>query len=155
MARKDIFGRRQQEVGGVITSDNLKGVLSVGNESWVGVLIQNFSASYQQQDAPFYELGSNNVYRMVGRPEGVMTIGRIAGFNVGTIPLEDALLDVCNRSGTMTLSAQYGECEGVTGGFNLTIGGLRGNAYQIAANAQQLITTENLRFSFSYLARGL
>lgn len=152
MASTDIFNRRQAETGGVITSDNVRGVLSSGTSSWVGVLIQNFSATYAQQNRPLYELGSNRVYRVVGRPEGQMQIGRIRGFE-NNLAVEEALFDVCNTSGTMVIQANSGTCQGQTGGFKLAFGGLSVVSYGISTDANSLLVMENVALTFNYLAR--
>lgn len=150
---KDIFGRRVEVGENIITADTVKGVLSAGGTAWVGLLIQNFQASYQQQNSPLYELGSNKTYRLLGRPEGVMTIGRILGVNSG-LPIDEALFDVCQAGGSMTITARSGQCNGVGGSFTLTFGGLRASAYSVAADAGRLLVTENIQLSFNYLSRG-
>ena len=153
MAAKDIFGRRIENGENVITSDSVKGVLSAGTGSWVGVLIQNFQASYQTQNSPLYELGSNRTYRVMGRPEGVMNIGRILGVN-SDLPVEEALFDVCQAGGSMTITARQGTCNGRQGSFTLTFGGLRASVYSVQADAQRLLVSENIQLSFNYLARA-
>ena len=151
---KDIFGRQVDVGESIITSDVVKGVLSAGGTAWVGLLIQNFQATYQQQNSPIYELGSNKTYRLLGRPEGSMTIGRILGVN-SAMPIDEALFDVCQAGGSMTITARSGSCNGQdVSGFTLTFGGLRASAYSVSADAGRLLVTENVQLSFNYLARG-
>lgn len=154
MAQKDIFGRQIDIGENIITADGLKGVMSAGGDAWVGLLIQNFSATYQQQNSPLYELGSNKTYRLLGRPEGQMQIGKILGVNAN-LPIEEALFDVCQAGGTMTVTARNGMCNGKTGGFTLTFGGLRASAYNISADAQRLLVSENITLTFNYLSRTI
>lgn len=150
---KDIFGRRVEIGDNIITSDTVKGVLSAGGTAWVGLLIQNFQATYQQQNSPLYELGSNKTYRLLGRPEGVLTIGRILGVN-SALPVDEALFDVCQAGGSMTVTARSGTCNGVGGSFTLTFGGLRASSYSVAADSGRLLVSENIQLSFNYLSRG-
>ena len=152
MASTDIFNRRQADTGGVITSDSIRGVLSSGTNSWVGVLIQSFTATYTQQNRPLYELGSNRVYRVVGRPEGQMQIGRIRGYS-DNLAVEEALFDVCNTSGTLVIQANSGTCNGESGGFKLVFGGLSVVSYSLQTDANSLLVMENLSLTFNYLAR--
>ena len=155
MANKDIFGRRVEIGENIITSDVVKGVLSAGGTAWVGLLIQNFQASYQQQNQPIYELGSNKTYRLLGRPEGTMSIGRIMGVN-SSLPVDEALFDVCQAGGSMTVTARTGQCNGEAfKGFTLTFGGLRASSYQMSADAGRLLVTENIQLSFNYLSRSV
>lgn len=150
---KDIFGQRVEIGGNIITSDSIKGVLSAGGTAWVGVLIQNFSASYQMQNSPVYELGSSRVYRRMGRPEGTMQIARILGINTA-LPVEEALFDVCQSGGTLTINAELGQCEGRSGGLVLTFGGLRASGYTFGADAQSLMSNESISLTFNYLSRA-
>ena len=155
MANKDIFGRRIDIGENIITSDVVKGVLSAGGTAWVGLLIQTFQATYQQQNSPIYELGSNKTYRLLGRPEGVMTIGRILGVN-SALPIDEALFDVCQAGGSMTITARSGTCNGEdVGNFTLTFGGLRASSYSVGADAGRLLVTENVQLSFNYLSRAV
>lgn len=154
MASKDIFGRQVENGENIITSDTVKGVLSAGGGSWVGILIQNFTAQYAMQNSPLYELGSNRVYRLLGRPEGSMTIGKILGVN-SQLPIEEALFDVCQAGGSMTITARSGMCNGQSGSFTLTFGGLRASAYAVSADASRLLVTENIQLSFNYLSRSM
>lgn len=154
MALRDIYNRQQSEVGGVITSDNIKGILSAGGEAWVGVLIQTLSAQYQQQNRPVYELGSNKIYRVFGRPEGTLQISRIVGVNP-QLPVEQALFDVCKAGGTLTIRTNQTTCIDGAGspGLTLVFGGLYVGMYAFSADANSLLSTENLQLSFNYLAK--
>ena len=151
---KDIFGRQIDASDTIITSDSVKGVMSAGGDSWVGLLIQQFRAEYSQKNTPQYELGSNRTYRILGRPEGSMTIGRILGLNAA-LPIEEALFDVCQAGGTMTVAARQGACNGKVGSFNLTFGGLRASGYSVQADSSNLMVTEGIQLSFNYLARSI
>ena len=155
MPQKDIFNRTQSEVGGVITSDNIKGILSAGGDAWVGVLIQSLSAQYAQQNRPLYELGSNRIYRVFGRPEGTLQISRIVGVN-SQLPIEEALFDACRAGGSLTVRTNASTCiNGKTGqgGLTLVFGGLYVSTYAFSADANSLLSTENLSLSFNYLSR--
>lgn len=149
---KDIFGNIVEPGSQVITSDFVKGVLSVGGDTWVGILIQNFSVTYSQQSQPIYELGSGRKYRVKGRPEGQMTIGRIIGLN-NALPVEEALFDTCSSGGSMTIHASNGKCNNTRGSFTLVLGGINPVGYQFQSTAGQLISSENLSFTIDYLAR--
>lgn len=152
---RDIFGRRQQEVGAVLAADSLKGVLSIGDDAWIGALVQNIAIQYQAPTQIFHELGSNKSYRLVMRAQGALSIGRILGVNT-ELPIEEALFDVCNRNGTLTLAGDFTDCSGgITSNFKLTLGGLLASGYNFNVNAQNMLANEGLNFTFNFLGRGI
>jgi hypothetical protein len=158
MSQRDIFNRQQQEAGGVLTSDSLRAVISSGGQSWVGALIQNFSASYAKPSQPIYELGSNRVYMLDGRPMGQMSIGRIVGLS-HELPVEQALFDACSTGGTLTIRADHGNCDGNPIDPNgkpviWTFKGLRANSYAIASSTQGMLVSEEIGLTFTMLVRS-
>jgi len=152
---KDIFGNRVEIGEDIITATNVRAVLSAGADAWVGVLIQSFSAQYQIPDSAVYELGSTKTYRRTGRAEGVMSIQRIVGIN-SALPVEQALFDVCQVGGTLSILAESPDCaEGTTtrGGVLLTFGGLKANGYNFSADAMSQMVNEGINLRFVYLSR--
>lgn len=152
---KDIFGNRVEIGEDIITATNVRAVLSAGSDAWIGALIQNLSATYSLPDAPVFELGSTRTYRRTGRAEGQMTIQRILGIN-SALPIEDALMDVCQVGGTLTIVAESPDCgedTTSTGGIMLVFGGLKANGYSFGADAPSQMANEGLQLRFTYLSR--
>lgn len=150
----DIFKRNQTAVGGVFTTDNALVTVSGGGSSWVNALVQQFSSQYSQNFSEIYELGSNNSYRVLGRPQGRMQIGSIIGLS-GSSTVEEALYDACNTGGTMTVQAQASICgNGVSpGGITLIYGGLFVIDFGVQMDAQSMMIRQNITLAFTYFDR--
>jgi len=153
---RDIFGNRVEIGEDIITATNVRAVLSAGAGAWVGLLIQTLQASYQMPDSAVYELGSSRTYRRSGRAEGQMTIQKIVGLNSG-LPVEQALFDVCQVGGTMSIVAEAADCQDPaspqSGGLLLTFGGLKANGYSFSADAMSQMVNEGITLRFTYLSR--
>lgn len=144
----DIFNRNQQAVGGVFTSDRAVATLASGSGSWVSALVQSVQADYAQEVSEFYELGSNLVYRVLGRPKGRMTIGRIIG-KAGSTSVEKALFDACSGGGNMTIQANSNLCASQGGAITMVFSGLFVQSYGIAINVNDLLIRENVQLVFT------
>jgi len=114
----DIFGyTRNPKPAGVfsISKSLVKFGAAGGNANpanLIGALIQSWNVSYQNNVTEIFELGSDNIYWIKGRPTGAGNIGRIIGLsNVKLFP--DEAYDACNGGVTMEIAAQPGACPGV------------------------------------------
>lgn len=149
----DLYNRNQQTVGGVFTTDNAVVTVSGGSGSWVNALVQQFSSQYSQNFSEIFELGSNNLYRVVGRPQGRMQIGSIIGLS-GNVTVEDALYDACNTGGAMTVQATASVCGGSNaGGITMVYGGLFVVDYGVQMDAQSMMIRQNISLAFTYFDR--
>ena len=150
----DIYHRNQQTVGGVFTSDRAVATIAAGNagNSWVAALVQNVQASYGQDYRELFELGSNNIYRTLGRPRGRMAIRRIIG-NQGTSSVEEALYDACNTGGTMTIRAQASSCAAQGGSIVMEFYGLFVINYGISIAVEDQMINENVELAFTSFNR--
>lgn len=151
----DLYHRNQQTVGGVFTSDRAVATLAAGGQTWVAALVQSVQASYNQQFSEFYEIGSNLVYRALGRPQGRMTIGRIIG-KAGTGGIDEVFFDACNNSGgTMIIRAQSTECTAQGGSITMTFKGMFVVEYGVAIESQTSMLRENVTLAFTSFNRTL
>jgi hypothetical protein len=148
----DVFHRNQQTTGGVFSTDRAVAAISSGGGSWIAALVQNVNAEYSQDFSELYELGSNNVYRVMGRPKGRMTIGRIVG-QAGTSSVEEVLFDACNVGGTMTIKATPSLCGAQPGSVTMIFGGLFVISYGIQISVQSQLITENIVLAFNFFQR--
>lgn len=148
----DVFHRNQQTTGGVFSTDRAVAAISAGSGSWIAALVQNVSAEYSQDFSELYELGSNQVYRVMGRPKGRMTIGRIVGQS-GTSAVEDVLFDACQTGGTMTIQATPSLCGAQPGGVTMIFNGLFVISYGIQISVQSQLITENIVLAYNYFQR--
>ena len=148
----DIYNRNQQAVGGVFTADKAVCTIAAGSGSWVSALVQNVNAEYNQDYSELYELGSNLVYRVLGRPKGRMTIQRIIG-KAGTSSVEDALYDACQTGGTMTIQAAANTCDSQGGNVTLVFSGIFVVSYGIQIAVQDHLIRENVVLAFTSFNR--
>lgn len=111
----DIFGyKRNAKPAGVFSSEDSK--LTIGGKDMASTayLVQNWSINYTQNVEELFEVGSNRLYWMKGRPVGQGGIGRVLGTNgadtaeAGIFP-KDAF-DLCSGGATMVISAIGGHC---------------------------------------------
>ncbi len=144
----DIYNRNQQAVGGVFTTDKAVATIASGAGSWVAALVQNVQADYSQDFQEFYELGSNLVYRVLGRPKGRMTIGRIIG-KAGSSSVEDTLFDACSGGGNMTIQANSNLCSTQGGSITMVFSGLFVQSYGVSINVNDLLIRENITLAFT------
>lgn len=144
----DIFKRNQQSVGGVFTTDRAVATIASGGGSWVAALVQAVNADYNQDFTELYELGSNLVYRVLGRPKGRMTIQRIVG-KPGGVAVEDALYDACNTGGTMTIRADASLCGAQGGGITMIFNGLFVISYGVQIAVGDQLIRENITLAFT------
>lgn len=148
----DLFHRNQQAVGGIFTSDRAVATIASGGGSWVAALVQNVQADYTQEFQEFYELGSNLVYRVLGRPRGRMSIQRIIG-KAGTAAIEDTLFDACNTGGTMTIQARANLCNSQGGSITMVFNGLFVVSYGVVVAVQDQLIRENIQLAFTSFNR--
>lgn len=148
----DIFNRQQQTTGGVFSTDRAVAAISSGSGSWIAALVQNLSAEYTQDFTELYELGSSNVYRVMGRPKGRMTIGRVIG-QAGTSSVESVLFDACNVGGTMTIKATPSLCGAQPGSITMVFGGLFVISYGIQISVQSQLITENIALAYNFFQK--
>lgn len=116
----DIFGyKRNPKPRGVFSSEN--SLLTFGGEggaggSAAGYLVQQWNVSYQQDVQEIFEIGSNNLYWVKGRPVGTASFGRILGSSKRVDTDNDGLLpssayDICNGGAQIRITAIGGHCD--------------------------------------------
>jgi hypothetical protein len=146
----DVFGREQVPVGGVFISEKALMTISGAGSLGTGALVQNVNASYQQQFSMLFELGSNTVYPVMGRPQGTLTIGRI----VGSGEFGGAMFDVCSGGATVEFSATQGACNGLEGSqVAATLHGVFATTYGIEMSTQDLMVKENVVGTFVSMSK--
>jgi hypothetical protein len=148
----DIFGRNQYSVGGVFTAESAIVTASAGGSSWEGALVQNFSANYSQAYNPLYEIGSNKVYRVLGRPQGQITIGSIVALNSsGGVDL--SLFNACSSGGEMTVSMAPGLCNNGGTGLSMSFSGVFVVSYGVTLNANDMLIQQNVQLAFTSMSK--
>lgn len=144
MAGQDIFGyRRNPKPAGAFSTEDSE--LTFGGvedptqevrDAALGLLVQNWNISYQQQVQEVFELGSNRLYWTKGRPTGTGRLTRAVGFQPASVNSDgqnggqsrmfpDEAFDICKGGAMFKLSAKSGNCDYVEGeqmDFNKTYG---------------------------------
>ena len=133
---------------------------SKGKESdFGGFLAQQINASVATSDRTVYEVGSNNYYRIQGRPSGSGTISHLVGPNTknawtslsdwtGCTPATLKIEVKPNKSACPENKAVGGQTPiFFTGGFL--------NSVQIGATAGEIMVTSNLSFTFMDLCDAI
>ena len=147
----DVFSRETTPVGGVFISEKALMTLSGAGDLGVGALVQNVNASYQQQFSMLFELGSNTIYPIMGRPQGTLTIGRV----VGSGGFSDEFFDACNGGSTVQFSATQGACNGLEGSkVATTLSGVFVTQYGIDLSTQDLMVRESVQAVFTSMTKG-
>jgi len=147
----DIYNREPSPVGGVFQAEKAIMTISGAGELGVGALVQNVTASYQQQFTPFFELGSNKLYQLMGRPIGTLSIGRI----VGSGEFAEAMFDACKGGVTVSFSGGSGFCAGADNSkFNRTLTGVFVTNYTFTMSTQELMIRENIEATFASMSKG-
>lgn len=163
---QDIFGRRQLEYGGTFAADaasiNFSFTGAAGNGagnqvSWLGLLVQQLSVSYQQMLTRAYEIGSQKVYFIVGRPRGNFQMQRL----IGPSPLVAAFYykfgnACCAASNVLNIDAQP-NCNPDISSTNARVryqfDGVVLTALQISVQAEGMVISEAL--SGEYVSASL
>lgn len=125
------------------------------NAAATGYLVQNWSASYQQQVQEVFELGSNALYWSRGRPQGAAGLGRVVGLKgpskAGvTIPAE--AYDACNGGASMSITASgAASCGKNTAHESVTLSltGVLVVSQGYDANVQDTMLKENIQLRFA------
>lgn len=144
----DIFHRQQQTVGGVFNTDKAIMTIAAGGSTGVAALVQNVQAEYNQDFTELYSLGDSNVYRVLGRPKGRMTIGRIVAVQ-STDAIGDALFNACVTNSVMTIGANASGCAGISGSVQMNFHGIFVISYGISIAVNDMLIRENVVLAFN------
>lgn len=105
----EIFSREPQQLAGSFTTDSA--ALSLGSGFGVGLITQNIGLQYQQRINRLYELGTRNVYYVVGYAEGSLSMARIVGPTVAVSAFYKKYGDACKANeNTARITASSAFC---------------------------------------------
>lgn len=99
-------------------------------------ICQNITASVQIGLNTYYEIGSSNAYRVMGRPQGTGSISNIMGPTRETVNNLAKLCDICNPHNLNVKFINKAPCKNQTGG-GLIFKDCICNQVQITAEAAQ------------------
>ncbi len=82
----DVFNRPENPFGGAFSADGAKIVFAtgggapiVGTSGGVGLLTQSLQSGLQQQITRLYEIGTEDLFYVRGRSQGMLSMGRVLG----------------------------------------------------------------------------
>jgi hypothetical protein len=178
----DIFGYRRnpKPAGAFSTEDsvlNFGGVQSPNDPppvdasaDKVGLLVQSWNISYQQQVQEIFELGSNRLYWSKGRPTGTGQLVRAVGFSPASVSssagnskarmFPEEAFDICRGGAMFKLTAKSGNCDYVEGtqreftetkGLEIVMDGVLVTQIGYSAQVADTRLIENVAWRFAYL----
>ena len=144
----DIFQRQVTNVVGTFSADQAVLACASGSgSSFAGAMVQGVNWNYQLPEKLIGQLGSNAVARVVGRPQGQMTIQSIVGLT--TLGIDATLFDACNGGATMTIIATPSGCGGVGGNVTYLFSGVTVTTVGGGVTVDDLLIRRNLTLSFT------
>jgi hypothetical protein len=174
----DIFGyqRDPKPRGAFSTEDSLLtfgGVNDGSSDSIVnakiGLLVQSWNISYQQQVQEIFEIGSNRLYWSKGRPVGSGQLVRAVGFQPATVSSDvneqqrifpDEAFDICLGGAMLRMTAKSGNCDyapssdrqpNKTYGMDITMDGCLVTQIGYSAQVADTRLMENVAWRFASL----
>jgi len=162
----DIFGyRRNGKPSGVFSSEDSNlfiGSARAGTVAKKGYLIQNWSINYAQNVEELFEIGSNRLYWMKGRPQGSGGIGRVIGAAdadgvAGQSIFPQTAFDICDGGPTMIIAAAGGHCVkgtaagGLSKGIQIQMSGVIVTAIGFSMAVPDVRLIENFGYRFAKL----
>lgn len=158
----DIFGYdRGAKVKQVFSSENTRLDFATGgaglDATGGGWLVQNWTVDYQQQVQEVFELGSNALYWVKGRPQGAGSISRVIGplpastGGTGSIFPREAF-DICLGGATFSMKVRGGACEGQEQqGVDITMDGVVITRIGFQASVGDARVIEAVAWRFAHL----
>lgn len=154
----DIFGYSSASAKPSAVFDSSKSILTIQG-STEGLLVQNWSVNYTQDVSEIFELGSDAVYWVRGRPVGDGSIARIMGVSGGATSLfPGGAFDACSGGVAMSMTAGGGKCKGGGGGSaKIEVDGVVVTkiGFQMQApspNGVSGMLNEDVSFKFSFMS---
>lgn len=144
----DIFGRNQTKVGGVFSADNaVLAVVGGSGANFIGALVQGIQSSYQQDYRDLYELGSTNVYHVIGRAKGRLSLNNIIGGK--SLGFDKSFYDACNSGSTLSLRFTPSGCDGIGGSLTCIYTGIFVTNKGVTATAEDLLVRSSVEMVFN------
>jgi hypothetical protein len=155
----DIFGYKRNPKPESVFSSEESMLTFGGTTNLVGYLVQQWQTNYQQQVQEIFEIGTNALYWVKGRPVGQGSIGRIIGEkDVSTSSgrfFPDSAYDLCDGGAMLNITARSGMCAGETPAtLNITMDGVVVTSIGFAMRVQDVMINENMGWRFAALEVG-
>ena len=146
----NVFGYTEANLGGIFKAPEKGGFMLNGSPDGIGY-VQQWSAQYQQQVNPVYEVGSSKVYFAVRAASGTLTIGRIVGKNAQS--LNKLFGSICDKPKDVSIAATE-NCYNTEGKVTLTMKGVIPQSIGWSGNAQNAYVEEQVTAVFASMEEG-
>jgi len=153
----DIFGYQARAPRSAFAAvDSTLTIAGTGNVE--EYLVQNWQATYAQDISEVFEIGSDAMYWVKGRPNGQGSIQRLVGPRGGILFSEEAF-QACTGGVTMDLTPGVG-CNGSTAVTTVSLSGVVVTSVAATMNAPsagsgtQSALNENFGFKFASMSIG-
>lgn len=148
----DIFGYQARAPKSTFAAvDSTLTIQGTGNTE--EYLVQNWQGNYQQDISEVYEIGSDAMYWVRGRPSGNGSINRLVGPKGGVL-FSDNAFNACSGGVTMDLSPKSG-CRGTEKKLTVSLAGVVVTGVTMSMNAPstgsgvQAALSEQFAFKFA------
>jgi hypothetical protein len=152
----NIFGRNTSGFGGAFTSALAQMTISgKGNEQLNKLLVTQLQANYTQPLNRVYELGSDKVYFVVGRPAGDGSMGSVFGPKAYVSQAYENLANPCITNNLAFSFAKAAACDDqgnqTGGGFGRILQHVTLQSLGFQVSSQDMLINENIGFQFASL----
>lgn len=162
----DIYGyKRSPKPYGVFSTEGSKLTIGSADATKAAYLVQNWSISYTQNVEELFEIGSDRLYWVKGRPTGQGKVGRIIGATDPNVLMPNGAFDICDGGATMVLKSTGGHCESapthvsaggagdvMNRGVSLQMMGVVVTSIGFSMSLPDVKLAENYDWRFSYLS---
>lgn len=153
----DVFGyNRPATVTQVFSNENslLQFSSNGAAKDAKGYLVQNWQINYSQELQEIFELGSNNIYWVKGRPQGGGQFGRVVGAKGSAKEFFDPkAFNICDGGANMTLTVSSGSCgPGENKVLRLAMTSVVVQSLAYSANVGDTRVGEAIQFRFASLS---
>lgn len=152
---QDIYSRQASQLAGVLASDQVRLQFT---EGILQTLAQQLRFSYAQSVNQIYELGSQNIYYVVGRTQGQGSIGKVAGATNSVCEIYEQYGDACRaKKNVIQLSMENPDCTIEVDGEPFANAAAFSLLYVVFVNvdfsigAQDMLINENTSFRYGSL----
>jgi len=154
----DVFGRTEMAVGGAMSSDTTSVAFLNVDDAGVGfvdtgLLAQSIQYGYQQPISRIYEISSNLIYYVAGRPRGEGTMQSVLGPKPTTAAWFQRYGNVCLAWSNAFVFTGLAGCQGGIGDLMYVLIGVILLSVSDSVQAEQMMISENIQYMFASLSK--
>jgi hypothetical protein len=148
----DIFGYKRNPKPESVFSNEESYFTMSGMEDATGMLVQSWQANYQQQVQELFEIGTQALYWVKGRPVGQGTLGRVVGKKGNPLFFPDEGYDICEGGVKLDINAKSGVCDNAGAGIKISMDGCIVTNIGFSMQVQDTFLRENVGWRFAWMS---